>query len=120
LRNLGKQSTGKRAVDDSKNLVLTGSDEFFLGGSRRTSKRGVARLTRRVKDKTFYLVGDLWIDSAFKKDMKEKVEKIEAFSEEYFALLEKEPDLAPYLSFAKRVLVLTGTRVVEITLAKKK
>ena len=125
LNDLGKHESGARAVADSKR-ILTGSDDFFMGGSRRkaapgspaTKKKGVAQLTRRVKGRTFYVVKGVWVDAGYKASMKAKIRVIEAFSTEYFELLRKHPQLAPFVSFAERVRVVWGDEVIEIAASK--
>ena len=58
---------------------------------------------KHVKDKTFYLLDKVWVDSTHKKDA--KTTKVEFGSKAYFDLLKKEPNLAKYLSVGKHVIV---------------
>ncbi|MGH7150988.1 MAG: hypothetical protein ACREIU_09835, partial [Planctomycetota bacterium] len=60
---------------------------------------------RRVGGKVFHLVGSVWMDAAFTEMDREKVVSVAFLSEEYFALLAREPDLAPVLALGSRVLV---------------
>ncbi len=116
LEQLGKKPSGKGA-DADRRATTTGSDQLLFGSYRRGAAPAspATRLRKRVGDRTFYRAGEVWIDSSYRKSMQKKVEKIEAFSEAYFDLLEAEPKIAPYLSFAKRVRIVWGDRVIEIT-----
>ena len=57
---------------------------------------------------------DVWIDRAYKKAMKKKIEVIEAFSPEYFALLEDAPELAKCFALGTQVRVVWKKRVIEV------
>jgi hypothetical protein len=51
------------------------------------------QVLRRIKDKTFVLRGKTWTDTAFKDAMLAQLRSIEAWSEEYLELLQKQPEL---------------------------
>lgn len=72
---------------------------------------------KHVKDKTFYLLDKVWVDSTHKKETKTK--KVEFGSEAYFELLKKEPDLAKYLSVGKHVIICYKGTCYEIHPAKQ-
>ena len=69
------------------------ADFDYRGGFR--SESGETTL-RHVGEKTFIFDGQRWIDTAW--DGEKKPEKIAAFGEEYFKLLERSPDLAKYFA----------------------
>ena len=56
-----------------------------------------------IKDKTFHLKKDVWVDSIHKP--KTKTTKIEFGSDAFFELLKNEPDLSKYLAIGKHVIV---------------
>ncbi|MGH7152251.1 MAG: hypothetical protein ACREIU_16210, partial [Planctomycetota bacterium] len=55
--------------------------------------------------RAFHLVGSVWVDSAFTEKDRERVKKVAFLSEEYFALLAREPGLAAAFAIGERVLV---------------
>jgi hypothetical protein len=72
---------------------------------------------KRIGGKTFYLIDEVWTDSEFKVDAN-LPETVATFgSEEYFALLNKYPKLANYLSLGERVIVVFEGRVYRINAA---
>lgn len=72
---------------------------------------------KHVKDKTFYLLDKVWVDSTHKKDA--KTTKVEFASKAYFELIKKEPDLAKYLSVGKHVIICYKGTCYEIHPAKQ-
>lgn len=72
---------------------------------------------KHVKDKTFYLLDKVWVDSTHKKDA--KTTKVEFASTAYFELIKKEPDLAKYLSVGKHVIICYKGTCYEIHPAKQ-
>ena len=78
--------------------------EQLQGESRGRDQAAV----ERVGSRTFYWVGERWIDANY--DEKQKTTKVEAFSDEYFELIHKHPDLAKCFALGERVVVmLNGT-----------
>ena len=65
-----------------------------------------------VKDKTFYLKKDVWVDSVHKPET--KTTKIEFGSDAYFELLKNEPELSKYLAIGKHVIVCYKKTCYEI------
>ncbi len=110
FERLGQQQTGAEAVADSRALVV-GADQFFTGGTggqraRPTTPPPAAPQTRRAGGRTFYQVGEVWIDRAYGDQMRRHVRRIEAFSDDYFALLRAHPDLAACLALGPRVRIV--------------
>jgi hypothetical protein len=81
------------------------------GGASFADDRGRA-VIRRLADKTFVLTGGRYVDSTW--DGKVQPKKITAFSDEYFDLLRKHPELAHYFAIAERVLTVFEGQVYEI------
>ena len=132
LRGLGREESGKTAVDDSAYLARLigqseraggGSDDFFLGHGQRQSsqQRLLSYFTKKVGDKIFRLRKGVWIDRAYdEKKMAGRKQTIEAFSDEYFLLLRAHDELKTYLAFSDRLLVVLGEEVFEITPPREK
>jgi len=94
---------GKRAVEESKELArMKTQDAADVDGG------GGPLKVRRAGGKVFILLGDVWVDRAFKKEMKGKIQKIRPFSPAYFELLEKHPEAGPWLAAEGKILVVIG------------
>jgi Ca-activated chloride channel family protein len=92
----GPASSSKKLQDEKKNAV-------------RKSERDV----QTIDDKTFKRdAKGRWVDTAW--DGKTKTKKIEAFSDAYFALLEKDDRIARYLAVGERVVLEYEGKVYEI------
>ncbi|RKU28671.1 hypothetical protein C6497_07880 [Candidatus Poribacteria bacterium] len=65
-----------------------------------------------VKDKTFHLKKDVWVDSVHKPET--KTTKIEFGTDAYFDLLKNEPELSKYLAIGKHVIVCFKKTCYEI------
>ena len=72
------------------------------------------QLYHNIGGHTFYLIGGVWIDGKFRAAMKDRVREVEAFSDEYFALLSSHPGLSKILAFSARILVVLDDKVIEI------
>jgi len=127
LRNLGRDETGRVAVDDSTYLarligqseIRSGADDFFLGhgqGAQSTTRRLLDLFTRKVGDKVFRLRKGVWLDREYdEKTMTERKRTIEAYSDEYFVLVHDHVELLAYLAFSDRLVVVIGDDVIEIS-----
>lgn len=74
--------------------------------------------TRQAGGKTFYLRGGVWTDGAVEADeaAARRTVSVRAMSEEYFALLAKEPALGRFFALGGRVTVLYGGTVYKVLL----
>lgn len=78
------------------------------GGKRREAYR-------RAGGVTFVRLGDLWVDVRYDAEsMAKRLERVEAFSDAYFALLRAQPALAKALAVAPRCIVVVGERAIRI------
>ena len=73
-------------------------------------------LLRHVGDRAFIWTGGRWTDTAWNEKLQPT--KVAAFSDEYFALLAKHPELKPFFALGPRVLVVLGDQAFE-TVAEK-
>ncbi len=107
-------STGATAVRRSVRLKAMKDRAGVRGFAGDDSAVGLT--SQRLGSRTFHLVGGAWVDQAFTEAMRGKERRIPAFSDEYFALLRANPDLATCFAFSARlVVVLAGGQAVEIT-----
>lgn len=69
--------------------------------------------SREIGAKTFYLLDEKWIDSELKGEKPQIT--IKAWSAAYFALCQKHPELAKYLSLGEKVVVIFAGKVIEVS-----
>ncbi|MBC7910600.1 MAG: VWA domain-containing protein [Pyrinomonadaceae bacterium] len=72
---------------------------------------------RSVGGKTFYQSDGVWTDADFKADARMPETVLTFGSEEYFALLKREPRLGEYFSLGERVVVVLDGRVYRVNAA---
>jgi len=63
-------------------------------------------VVKQVGSRTFYFVEDRWIDAEY--DSKGETRKIELFSDAYFDLIAKHPEVAKILALGERVVFRIG------------
>lgn len=66
-----------------------------------------------VGDKTFIRIQGVWTDTVYDADTM-TTEKVTFLSDEYFALLDAQPELGPYLALGDRVIVVVDGAAYEI------
>ncbi|HEY0078020.1 MAG TPA: VIT and VWA domain-containing protein [Pyrinomonadaceae bacterium] len=102
-----KTTTGEMAVKESKRARA--QQEVLSVEAERSET------VRKVGGKTFYLREGVWVDSEFKEDARLPQTALTFGSDEYFALLKREPKLADYFALGERVLVVYKGRVYRVT-----
>jgi Ca-activated chloride channel family protein len=109
-KEAAKASTGAIAVQQSKRdraqqEAVTITDEDKVTSSA---------VVRNVGKKTFYLRDGVWTDAEFKSDARAPETVLTFGSDEYFALLKREPRLAEYFSLGEHVIVVHEGRVYRV------
>lgn len=114
-----------------KSAPITVSGEAAVAQSKRDrAQQETLRITsddkdtpssvvRNVGNKTFYLRDGVWTDSEFKPDAHQTETALTFGSDEYFALIAREPRLADYFALGERVVVVYGGRVYRVNAATK-
>jgi Ca-activated chloride channel family protein len=97
---------------EEENEALTPAEEILVGGRRRRLGR---QAIQQFRDKTFVQYGETWIDTDAGGEDADADVAVAFLSEEYFALLEKVPGIAPYLSVGAEVVVKHGGTVYKVT-----
>ncbi len=100
--------TGAEAVQRSKQARAQ-QDAGYL---REEDK---SEAVKRVAEKTFYLIDDVWTDSEFKADSRLPETKVVFGSDEYFALLKQIPKLGSFFALGERVVVVFEGRVYRVS-----
>lgn len=73
---------------------------------------------RRVADKTFYLRDGVWTDAEYKQQSSLQQTTVTFGSDEYFALLKREPKLAEFFALGERVIVVYKNQVYLVNATK--
>jgi len=76
-------------------------------------------VVRSVGGKTFYLRDGVWTDSEFNAAARKTETALVFGSDEYFALLKREPRLAEFFALGERVVVVYDGRVYRVSAATK-
>ena len=100
----------------------SGADDFSLGRGVKSSpaEKLLALFTSKIADKVFFLRGGIWIDREYvEQSMAKRKETVEAYSDEYFALVREVKGLAKYLALSDRIVVVIRDRVIEVTPPKE-
>ncbi|UCE61648.1 MAG: VWA domain-containing protein [Phycisphaerales bacterium] len=113
-------SFGPVAVEESKEadaLKRLGRDGSLPYADSASGGRGNSASERatvsRVGTRTFYHVGDRWIDSTY--DGKTETRKVELFSQAYFDLIRQDSRLGKCFALGERVIVVVNGTVYEAT-----
>ncbi len=102
-------TTGAAAVAQSKNATtLQNAESLDDNDAMRVST------VRNAGGKTFYQRGGVWTDAEFKAEAHLPETVLTFGSDDYFALLRREPRLAQYFALGERVVVVLDGRVYRV------
>jgi Ca-activated chloride channel homolog len=124
LQGLGRDASGRKAVEDSVWLerrlntgaVRGGSSDFFTGSTTRTTAQDLLALfTCKVKDKTFVLRKGVWVQRELAdKELSPVRVVLEAYSKPWFDKLIEKPALRLYFAFTTRLVLELDGVVYEV------
>jgi uncharacterized protein YegL len=109
MEGLDKDLAGDAGVARSLYLLRLKADD--RGGDARELGRVASR---RVKDRTFFLIDGVWIDGRLTAELAKTTRKVAAYSKEYFEALRTQPELAVCFALGERVAVVVGGGVIEV------
>lgn len=119
-----RQGMAKRRVRASRDvLALRRADlgsaalQVVLQPEREKKGEQCSDLVSHVGTRTFYRVGERWIDADYDQDA--ETNKVESFSDEYFKLIRKHPELAKCFALGQRVVVVIAGTVYETILPQQ-
>lgn len=72
------------------------------------------KIAQQVSTKTFYQVGDSWQDAELKPEAKLPEVKVQFASDEYFALLSQEKELAQFFALGEQVVVVYKGKIYRV------
>jgi hypothetical protein len=113
-KEAAKADTGAIAVQQSKRDRAQ-QEIMTLSEDKDTRSSAV----RNVGAKTFYLRDGVWTDAEFKADARKPETTLTFGSDEYFALLKREPRLAEYFALGESVVVVYEGRVYRVNATTK-
>ena len=113
-REAAKAVTGEVAVRQSKRDREQQETIQTLSEDKATP----SSVVRNVGKKTFYLRDNVWTDADFSASMRLPETTLVFGSDEYFALLKREPRLATFFSLGERVVVVYEGRVYRVSATK--
>lgn len=105
-----RANTGLAGVQQSKRARE--QQEVF-----RVETETASSAIRTAGGKTFYLRDSIWTDSEFKAGSKLAETVVKFGSDDYFALLKREPRLAQFLSLGEQVIVIFEGKIYRVTAA---
>jgi Ca-activated chloride channel family protein len=111
LESLSEGSDAVGASRELNSMKMAAAPSYTSPQKTRTRGLTMPEM-KEVAGKTFYLIDETWIDSQVKN--KEITLTLEAWSDEYFALLKKHPQLGRYFSLGEKVIVDFDGRVIEV------
>ncbi|MDQ3684856.1 MAG: VWA domain-containing protein, partial [Acidobacteriota bacterium] len=104
-------TSGESAVKESKAARMKQE-------SLRADDDEVSKIAgRKVKNKTFYRRDEVLVDAEFKREARLPETTLTFGSEEYFALLRREPELAEFFALGEQVVVVYKGRVYRVKAA---
>lgn len=109
---LGNSKSGKTAVQRSEKLQKMKESSALAAVSSSAEKTSSVKI-KHVGSKTFYLKDDVWVDSEYTE--KTKTKDIEYSSEEYFKLLQQQPELRKYFAISTQVIVCYKGKCYQVT-----
>jgi Ca-activated chloride channel family protein len=113
-KEAAKATTGAVAVRQSKRDREQQEAIRTLSEDKDTS----SSVVRNVGQKTFYLRDGVWTDADFNADARKLETTLVFGSDEYFALLKREPRLAAFFALGERVVVVYDGRVYRVNATK--
>jgi Ca-activated chloride channel homolog len=118
LSDLGRARSGAGAVAESESM---GSDDFYLGGTRRKAAAAGSPLTSQVPalirnagGRSFLVISDEFVEQGLPTDWQTQAIAIEAFSPAWFTLLAQNPALREILALGEKVAFRDGARIVRV------
>ena len=91
---------------------------FILDGASGLDKQIIVRNSAQnqfVANKNFIQQSNVWVDAEFRPELKRSEVNLKFGSEEYFATVSREKELAQYFALGEEVVVVWKNRVYRVT-----
>jgi Ca-activated chloride channel family protein len=110
-----KNKSGQGSVRASSELQKLNQAEAVAETRSGDSRlQDLGRQFKTVQGRAFYLSNGVWTDARIQKAAKLPVARIAFASDDYFALLKNQPELAPVLALGRHIRFTAAGRVIEI------
>ena len=110
--------SGRDAVSQSVQQNVMKENTFILDGASGLDKQIIVRNSAQnqfVANKNFIQQSNVWVDAEFRPDLKQSEVNLKFGSDEYFATLSREKELAQYFALGEEVVVVWKNRVYRVT-----
>jgi Ca-activated chloride channel family protein len=110
--------SGADAVRQSVQQNVMKENASILDGASGLEEQVIVRNSAQnhfVANKNFIQQSNVWVDAEFRPEAKQAEVNLKFASEEYFALLAREKELAQYFSLGEEVVVVWKNRVYRVT-----
>lgn len=105
VQTLGNTSNTQTGWKEDKTLAYKDADG---------EERNLGQEKKNINGRAMYLVGNEWVDVEVQKNASMKTRRLQFASKEYFDLLNKEPNLAQYMSLGTNVRFVNNNELIEI------
>ncbi len=110
-----KDKSGPGSVRASSDLQkLNQAQAVAETRSGREAGQELGKQVKIVRGTAFYLSGDVWVDARVQEAARLPVTRIAFASADYFALLQRQPELAPVLALGHGIRFVSAGRVIEV------
>ncbi|HEX7501866.1 MAG TPA: VIT domain-containing protein [Acidobacteriota bacterium] len=110
-----KDKSGPGSVRASSELQkLSQAQAVAETRTGREAGQGLGRQVKIVRGTAFYLSGGVWMDARVQQEAGLPVTRIAFASVDYFALLQRHPELAPVLALGHGIRFVSAGRVIEV------
>ena len=115
--NRGRSAGGARLAERAAAAPMAPAPMMAPSVSAQASqeKLNMSQNVRNIQNRTFFFKENQWVDSSLTEEQqKAKPQKIRQFSDEYFALIKANADIAPFMTFDEAVLLNVNGKPVLI------
>ena len=107
----GMQRSGKLRGGRYSGMKPADADDKFDAELR----EAVKKIVRQVGAKTFYVKADgLWTDSAYEKKDAAKIKNVKLWSDAFYKLVKKHPELGKFLADTQKLIIVIGGEIYRI------
>ena len=110
--------SGADAVRQSVQQNVMKENSYILDGASGLEEQIIVRNTTQnqfVANKNFIQQSNVWVDAEFKPELRQTEVNLKFASEEYFALVTREKELAQYFALGEEVVVVWKNKVYRVT-----
>ena len=114
VRSLSKEQVGAGAVGQAKSLSMAKVAQAPMSGY--FDSEGKFKKIERVAQagtKTFFNKNGLWVDTEYEGKL--ETIKVERFSQAYFKLLSRVPEIGKYFALGDKIIFLLNGKAIEIS-----